>query len=1138
MKRPAPFLWTVLLFFSIRLSAQVDILTQHYDNQRTGWNSREAVLNTTNVKPGSFGKLFSCAVDDQVYGQPLIVSGVLMPGVGVRNILYVATVNNTVYAFDADADRVAGPYWTKNLTPAGTRPPMNTDETGACGGNYKDFSGKMGIVGTPVIDKATNTIYLVSRSISTDVSNTFTQYLHAMDITTGVEKPNSPVVIAAQVPGTGGGSSGGQVSFNPQKQNQRPGLLLLNGVVYIGYSSHCDWNPYHGWLLGYDATSLQQKYVYCSTPYGSEGGIWMAGSGPAADEAGNILVATGNGSTGVGTDVTDPRNRATSLIKLSPSLSQMDYFTPTNYATLNSGDLDFGCTEVLVLPGMNRVFVGAKDGSLYLTDVNNLGGYSSAGNNIVQQYNLPTQAHLRSSFGYYKGSASEYVYTWSENTALRAIPVNRAGGNFDVAHVVQSGLQGPTGNNGANMTTSSNGSDDNTAILWVSHSNNCDANHQVCPGIVRAIPAADVNTELWNSTMVAADNAGNYAKFSSPAVANGKLYVSTFSNRIVVYGLVSGGAGTCVSSNLALNKPATASSVQTSAYPASYAFDGTQATRWSSAYSDAQWIYVDLAQRYDLCRVTIFWETAYGKDFDIQVSDDALTWTTINSVRGNTSTQSVLAVQGSGRYVRMNGIARGTQNGYSIKEMEVYGAPSVTCPTPASPQATDIQQNSATLGWGAVAGATNYSVQYKAVADADWTTKTSTGTSIQLTALSCATDYLYQVAANCSNGQTSAYSTSAGFSTAACPAGCGPIPTRWTTSDIGSIGKAGEACYDGSTFTLQGSGTDIGGTSDQFRFAYVTLTGDDQFVGQVLSQDAADAADKVGIMIRQSLAANAQNAFIGVTHDQGAIFQSRGATGGSTNGTYASGIAAPYWLKLVKSGSIYSGFISPDGLAWTPVGAPTDVGFGAGGNTTYAGLAITSHNNSVLSTASVDNFAQAAPLPISLIGFAGHPTGKTVTLEWSTAFEQNSDHFDVEKSNDGIHFSALLVVPAAGNSNYTEQYRAVDEQPAGGINYYRLKEVDKDDRAMYSPIVMVRFTDEASPALFPNPVGTFFRLAAGTSAIQQVNVYDLMGRKMLTVENAAAGTTVLIPCSRLARGVYVVEARTATGRYLQKMLKQ
>ena len=183
-----------------------------------------------------------------------------------------------MYAFDADSANVNNPYWQVNLSPIGSRAIKNTDMTGACGGNYKDFSGNMGIVGTPVIDSTTNTIYLVARSVTP--GNIFQQYLHALDITTGAERPNSPVLITAQVPGTGDGSVGGIVTFNSQKQNQRAGLLLLNGIVYITWSSHCDWGPYHGWVIGYDKTSLQQKIVYNATPNGYNGGIWMSAAAP------------------------------------------------------------------------------------------------------------------------------------------------------------------------------------------------------------------------------------------------------------------------------------------------------------------------------------------------------------------------------------------------------------------------------------------------------------------------------------------------------------------------------------------------------------------------------------------------------------------------------------------------------------------------------------------------------------------------------------------------------------------------------------------------------------------------------------------------------------------------------------------
>src|SRR5580698_10623424 len=244
MRVKALFLLLSLLSV-LSLYAQVDVLTQHGNQQGTGWNSKETTLNQTNVKPGFFGKLFSYSVDDQIYAQPLVATQVNIPGVGVRNVIYIATVNNSVYCYDADSLPASGAYWHINLTPAGTRPPMNSDMTGACNGAYTDFTGDIGIIGTPVISKSggAGTMYVVSRCLNPG-TGVFSQYLHALDITTGKDLSGSPMPITATVTGSGPGNVNGVITFNPQHQNQRPGLLLLNGIVYIGYSSHCDWFPY------------------------------------------------------------------------------------------------------------------------------------------------------------------------------------------------------------------------------------------------------------------------------------------------------------------------------------------------------------------------------------------------------------------------------------------------------------------------------------------------------------------------------------------------------------------------------------------------------------------------------------------------------------------------------------------------------------------------------------------------------------------------------------------------------------------------------------------------------------------------------------------------------------------------------
>ena len=282
-------LLALIILISLNSSAQKSVLTQHNNNNRTGWYDNEVTLNKSNVHAGSFGKIFTRIIDDQIYAQPLVKLNLSIPGKGNKNIVFVATVNNTVYAFDADSANVTTPYWQINLTPAHSRVISKNDETGACGGFYNDFSGNMGIVGTPVIDSSTNTMYVVARSVDTsNRGKVFKQYLHAINITTGADI-KTPVLIAASASGYGDGSSGGYVYFDALHNNQRAGLLLANGIVYIIWSSHCDWGPYHGWLIGYDKTTLLQKYVYCSTPDGYNGGIWMSGGGPSADESWQCL---------------------------------------------------------------------------------------------------------------------------------------------------------------------------------------------------------------------------------------------------------------------------------------------------------------------------------------------------------------------------------------------------------------------------------------------------------------------------------------------------------------------------------------------------------------------------------------------------------------------------------------------------------------------------------------------------------------------------------------------------------------------------------------------------------------------------------------------------------------------------------
>jgi hypothetical protein len=512
----------------------MSVLTQHNDNTRAGWNASETELTTTNVNVREFGAVFSVALDDQVYAQPLVVGRVGIGG-GTHNVVFAATVNNSVYAFDGDNGRV---YWQKNFTAPGMRAPRNTDMTGACGGTYQDFSGSIGIVGTPVIDGTRGIMYFVARSTQ---GGSFVQHLHAVNIVDGSEVAGGPTLITATSRGNGSGNVNGVITFDAQKQNQRQALTLLNGVVYVTFSSHCDWGPYHGWILGYDATSLQQQVVYNATPNGDAAGMWESGMGMAADAAGNLYVVTGNGTVGDAGNQTDPVNRGESALKLTVSASTLrvaSYFTPWNYALLNADDIDYGGMGAFLIPDSGYYLTGGKDGNLYLLNKDAMGGYLPSSNAVQQVFPLGSNANMHCQPAYFKGSASEFVYVWSENVPLRAIRFDRASNMLSTDNQVISSAPGPTGQSGAVLSVSSNGSQDGTGIVWASYPASGDAEHATSPGILRAFDANDVSKELWNNRQnPERDASGSYAKFAAPTIANGHVYLPTFSRLIVVYGL-------------------------------------------------------------------------------------------------------------------------------------------------------------------------------------------------------------------------------------------------------------------------------------------------------------------------------------------------------------------------------------------------------------------------------------------------------------------------------------------------------------------------------------------------------------------------------------------------------------------------
>ena len=346
----------------------MSVTTFHYDNARTGQNPNEAVLTPSNVNVNQFGKLFTIPVDGYVYAQPLYLSHLSIAG-GTHSVLYVATEHDSVYAMDADNGTV---LWHQSfIDPAAG---ITTVSSAAVG--CTDLVREIGITSTPVIDPGSGTIYVLAK---TTENGTQIQRLHALDIATGTEKFGGPVQISATVNGTGEGGS--TISFNALRQLQRPGLLLDRGHI-MGWASHCDNPPFHGWVMSYAAGSLVQEAVFNTSPNGSDAGVWQSGDGIAADANGNLFFATGNGTY----DGNANGDYGDSILKLSPPMAGTfnvaDWFTPHNQSVMNTGDSDLGAGGVLLLPDLSSssthphlLVQQGKGGTIYLVDRDNMGQY-------------------------------------------------------------------------------------------------------------------------------------------------------------------------------------------------------------------------------------------------------------------------------------------------------------------------------------------------------------------------------------------------------------------------------------------------------------------------------------------------------------------------------------------------------------------------------------------------------------------------------------------------------------------------------------------------------------------------------------------------------------------------------------------
>jgi hypothetical protein len=515
-----------VLLFAVGAGAgfsQTNVLTWHNDNARTGQNLTETILTPANVTYATFGKLYTVPVDGKVDAQPLYVSGLTIAGQSSKNVVFAATENDSVYAFDADSGTV---YWQVSLVGAGETASDNRD----CG----QVTPTIGVIGTPVIDLSAGpngTIFLVA--MSKNATGTYFQRLHALDITTGAEMSGSPTLIQPSYTGQG------DVTWDPSQVKSRPGLLLLNGIVYTSWGGHCDTPPYTGWTVGFNESTLQQTNVFNFVPNGTMGSIWGSGSGPAADEQGNLYFSVANGTFDILPNAAGfPRlgNFGNSFVKLSLQkgvLAATDYWAMYNVISEVSGDVDLGSGGIMLLPDqtdatntVRHLAVGAgKDSNLYVVDRDNMGKFDRAGDaTIYQQLTGALPGGIWSSPAYYNG----FVYFGARGDYIRAFQVDSALLSASPVSMTQNEFVYP----GATPSISANGA--SGAILWAVENSN-----PAYPAILYAYDATNLTTELYDSNQapLGRDQFGPGNKFIVPTIANGKVFVGT-NNSVAVFGLL------------------------------------------------------------------------------------------------------------------------------------------------------------------------------------------------------------------------------------------------------------------------------------------------------------------------------------------------------------------------------------------------------------------------------------------------------------------------------------------------------------------------------------------------------------------------------------------------------------------------
>ena len=506
-------------------ASSIDVTTYAYDNLRTGQNTSEMTLTPANLNSSKFGKLGEFAVDGLVDGQPLLLSNLNIPGSGSKNVLYVVTEHDSIYAFDADSISTTGgsTLWHVSALLSG--------ETTSDARNCSQVVPEIGITSTPVIDRSRNAIYVVA--MSKDSQGNYFQRLHALDLTTGKELFGGPTTVQATFPGTGANSSNGNVVFDPKQYKERAGLLQLGGTIYTTWASHCDISPYTGWVIAYNADSLAQSGVLNLVPNGNDGATWMSGGAPGADASGNIYFIMGNGTfdttlNSSGFPANGNCGNCFAKISSTAPLTLLDYFTPLNTQSESISDTDFGSGGELLLPDIldasgktRHLGVGSgKDANIYVVDRDNMGKFNANSDNIYQQINGQLTGGVYSKPSYFNGT----VYYGAVGDAIKAFPISAGklatGPSSQSPHT----FTYP----GTNPIISASGT--TNAIVWAVENNN------PTPAVLHAYDATNLATELYNSNQAPSgrDNFSNN-KFITPMIANGKVYVGT-SKSVAVFG--------------------------------------------------------------------------------------------------------------------------------------------------------------------------------------------------------------------------------------------------------------------------------------------------------------------------------------------------------------------------------------------------------------------------------------------------------------------------------------------------------------------------------------------------------------------------------------------------------------------------